>query len=71
MNQPGASEGERGETGEREPRGAKSSDSKGERKEGIKNGVAMGKMDGTGKDGLFNTGRTEGTCYTHGRKSYQ
>ena len=38
--------------------------------EKIKGGVAMGKEDATGSDKLFNTGRTEGVCYSHDRKSY-
>ena len=50
---------------------AKASDGGGERSVGMKNGVAMGKADKTGSDKLFNTGRTDGTCYTHDRKSQQ
>lgn len=50
---------------------AKSSDGGGERGGRIKNGVAMGKQDATGTEKLFNTGKTDGTCYTHGRKSRQ
>ena len=71
MNQPGTDRGEKGETGEREPKGAKGSDSGGERSTGMKNGVGMGRADATGANKLLNTGKTEGTCYTHGRKSYQ
>lgn len=67
----GANEGERHETGEREPKGGKASDSSGERSGGLKNGVAMGKADATGDNKLFNTGKTEGTCYSHDRKSHQ
>ena len=51
------------------PSGAKSSDGGGERGGKIKNRVAMGKMDATGSDKQFNTGRTEGTCYTHKKGS--
>ena len=50
---------------------AKSTDGSGERSGGLKNGVAMGKADKTGANKLYNTGRTEGTCYTHGRKNGQ
>ena len=38
--------------------------------EKVKDGVAMGKKDATGSDKLFNTGRTEGVCYSHDRKAY-
>ena len=57
--------------GGKAPSGAKASDGGGERSTGMKNGVAMGKADATGANKLLNTGKTEGTCYTHGRKSYQ
>jgi hypothetical protein len=71
MAYPGASEGERAETGEREPKGAKSSDSRGTKSKGTVNGVGMGKADATGRSnggkemGEYNTGRAEKTCYTH------
>ena len=58
-------------TGATAPKGVDSSDSSGERMGKIVNGVAMGKEDMTGKDGLFNTGRTEGICYTHTRDAYK
>ena len=54
-------------TGGKMPAGATSSDMSGERKEGMKGGVAMGMADATGKDKLFNTGRTAGICYEHKR----
>lgn len=54
-------------TGATPPKGATSSDKTGERMEGMKGGIAMGKMDKTGADKLFNTGRTEGVCYNHSR----
>ena len=57
-------------TGATSPKGATSSDTSGERKGKIVGGVAMGKEDMTGKDALFNTGRTEGICYTHTRSAY-
>ena len=40
------------------PKGADAADTKGERKEALRGGVAMGKEDMIGKDGEFNTGRT-------------
>jgi hypothetical protein len=58
-------------TGATPPKGADSSDTTGERMGKIVNGVAMGKEDMTGKDGLFNTGRTAGIVYTHTRECYQ
>jgi hypothetical protein len=83
MNQPGIDKGERGESGERIPKSAKASDTGGERKARVVNGVGMGKADmPTGRDnshigkhegdvGEYNEGRKEGVCYTHDRKSYQ
>ena len=59
-------------TGAKAPKGAQSSDATGERKEGIKGGVGMGKEDKTaGMEGEFNTGRTAGICYTHKRENYR
>ena len=60
-----------GRTGERVPKGVLSSDTKGERRERIVGGVGMGMEDDTGKDNQFNTGRTEGVCYTHSRSEYR
>jgi len=57
-------------TGATAPKGATSSDTSGERMGKIVGGVAMGKEDMVGNDKLFNTGRTEGICYTHTRKAY-
>jgi len=54
-------------TGAKLPAGATSSDKTGERMERKDGGVAMGMADSTGKDKLFNTGKTSGTCYTHKR----
>ena len=71
MAYPGASEGERAETGEKEPKGAKSSDRTGTKSKGTVNGVGMGKADATGRSnggkekGEYNSGRSESTCYTH------
>lgn len=68
---PGADEGTKGETGEREPRNIPKADDKVGRHEGKVNGVAMGKADQTGRSngghetGQFNTGRSESVCYTH------
>lgn len=58
-------------TGGKTPAGATSSDRSGERKEGIRGGVAMGMEDQIGKDKQFNTGRTEGVCYEHKRDAYK
>ena len=52
------------------PKGADASDTKGERHEPLRGGVAMGKEDAIGKDGEFNTGRTAGVCYEHKRTNY-
>lgn len=54
-------------SGGKVPAGATASDKSGERKEGMRGGVAMGKEDAVGSDKLFNTGRTAGVCYTHTR----
>lgn len=81
MAYPGASEGERAETGEREPKGATASDRTGTKSKRTVNGVGMGKADSTGnaiqgvgrgalggsERGEFNTGRSESTCYSHKR----
>jgi hypothetical protein len=58
-------------TGATPPKGADKADTSGERMGKIVGGVAMGKEDMTGKDGLFNTGRTQGICYTHTRDAYK
>ena len=52
------------------PKGASAADTKGERKEALRGGVAMGKEDAIGKDSEFNTGRTAGICYEHQRSGY-
>ena len=57
-------------TGATPLKGATSSDMSGERRGKIVGGVAMGKEDAVGMDKEFNTGRTEGVCYTHKRASY-
>lgn len=58
-------------TGAKAPAGATASDKSGERMEKLVGGVAMGKMDATGKDSQFNTGRTAGICYEHTRDAYK
>jgi hypothetical protein len=58
-------------TGDKLPKGADAADTKGERHEPLRGGVAMGKMDGIGKDAQFNTGRTAGICYEHDRSHYK
>ena len=52
------------------PKGADAADTKSERKEPLKGGVAMGMEDAVGSDKLFNTGRTAGVCYEHKRTAY-
>jgi hypothetical protein len=58
-------------TSAKAPAGATASDKTGERSERLKGGVAMGKMDATGADKKFDTGRTAGVCYTHQRYTCQ
>lgn len=58
-------------TGAKAPKAAAASDKSGERMEKLKGGVGMGKEDAAGKDKLFNTGRTEGVCYSHSRSDYR
>ncbi len=73
---PGASEGLKGETGEKEPKGSAKADLSGERKEGKVNGVGLGKEDATGRSngsketGEYNTGRSEKVCYTHSKVAH-
>ena len=62
----------KGASGEKEPKGATSSDMSGERKsKSMRGGVAMGKEDAIGSDKEFNTGRTEGICYEHKKDGYR
>ena len=62
----------KGASGEKEPKGATSSDRSGERKaKSMRGGVAMGKKDAIGSDKEFNTGRTEGICYEHKKDGYR
>ena len=49
---------------------AKSSNGGGERKEKERNGVGMGKADAVGADKQYDTGKTEGVCFTHNRGDY-
>ena len=58
------------QTGGVMPKGADAADTKGERHEPLRGGVAMGKEDAIGSDKLFNTGRTAGICYDHKRMNY-
>ena len=58
-------------TGATAPKGATSSDRTGERMEKMRGGVAMGKEDKMGADKLFNTGKTDGVCYTKVRSEYR
>jgi hypothetical protein len=63
--------GSKGMSGEKMPKGVAKADTKSERHESMRGGVAMGMEDKVGKDKLFNTGRTEGVCYEHDRSSYR
>jgi hypothetical protein len=58
-------------TGATPPKGATSSDRTGERMEKMRGGVAQGMEDKTGADKQFNTGRTEGICYTKTKSEYR
>ena len=49
---------------------ATSSDKSGERNESMRGGVAMGKADAVGADKQYDTGKTEGVCFTHNRGDY-
>lgn len=78
MNQPGTDRGERGESGEKEPKGVDKADSSGERHGKVINGIGMGEADGlkgrsagSKEMGEFNTGRTSGVCYKHTRDAYK
>ena len=59
-----------GASGEKMPKGVLASDTSGERKESIKGGVGMGKMDAVGADKMFKGGSSEKVCYEHKRNSY-
>lgn len=84
MKQPGTDYGaKKGETGEKEPKHDTASDSSGERKAHIRNGVGMGQADGLGNrpashagrfegtTGEFNSGSSEKTCYEHRRIAHE
>lgn len=71
MGKMDSTKGVKSVTGATPPKGASSSDTRSERHEGMRGGVAMGKEDKTGKNELFNTGRTEGVCYSHSRSEYR
>jgi len=58
-------------TGAMAPKGATSSDRSGERMEKTRGGVAMGMEDKTGDNKLYNTGKTDGICYTKTRSEYR
>jgi hypothetical protein len=58
-------------TGATPPKGAASTDKSGERMGKTVNAVGMGKEDKVGADKLFNTGRTEGVCYTKEKAAYR
>ena len=71
MGKMDSTKGTKSVTGATAPKGATSSDMSGERKEKMRGGVAMGKEDAIGSDKQFNTGRTEGICYTKTRSEYR
>jgi len=78
MKQAGTDYGSKGETGEKEPKGAAKADTTGERHEKIDAGVGMGKADATGRGdngshdaGEYNTGRSEKVCYSHKRVPHE
>ena len=58
---------EKGQTGEKLPKGANASDTSGERKGKLVGGVAMGKADSVGANINFKGGSSEKVCYTHKR----
>ena len=58
-------------TGATPPKGADKPDNSGNRMGKLVGGVAMGKEDMTGADKQYNTGRTEGICYTKTRSAYR
>jgi hypothetical protein len=71
MGKMDSTKGVKSTTGATAPKGATSSDRSGERSERMVGGVAQGKEDKTGADKQFNTGRTEGICYTKTRAEYR
>lgn len=71
MGKMDSTKGVKSVTGATPPKGATSSDRSGERSEGLRGGVAMGKEDATGADKQFNTGRTSGICYVKTRAEYR
>ena len=71
MGKMDSTKGVKSVTGATPPKGATSSDMSGERMEKMRGGVAMGKEDKIGSDKQFNTGRTEGICYTKTRSEYR
>ena len=71
MGKMDSTKGAKSVTGATPPKGATSSDRSGERSEKMRGGVAMGREDKIGDDKQFNTGRTEGVCYTKTRSEYR
>jgi hypothetical protein len=59
-----------GASGEKMPKGVLASDKTGERKEMVKGGTGMGKMDAVGADKQFKGGSSEKVCYDHKRNTY-
>jgi hypothetical protein len=52
------------------PKGVEASDSSGERRGKIVNGIAMGQADAVNEH-KFDGGRSKGVCYTHVRGDYK
>lgn len=71
MGKMDSSKGIPSSTGAKAPMGATSSDRSGERKEGLRGGVAMGMEDKVGADKKFDTGRTAGVCYVKEKAAYR
>jgi len=61
----------KGRSGEKEPMGVDKADRASERKEKLVGGVAMGMEDKYGPDHQYNTGKTNGICYTKTRSEYR
>ena len=70
MGKMDSNKGVKSMTGATPPKGADMADSTGERRGKIVGGVGTGKEHAVGMDKEFNTGRTQGICYTHKRATY-
>jgi len=61
----------KGRSGEKELMGVDKADRASERKEKLVGGVAMGMEDKMGANHQYNTGKTDGICYTKTRSEYR